>query len=439
MSWTRPTLKQIVDRIDRDIESRLLGKVALLQKAMLWILSRIFAGAVHIAYGYLEELARQIMPDTATGEWLKRHARIWGVRLHSASYASGYVAFLGAEGSEIPEGQEVRSHTGLEYITVVSGKIMDGVAKIPCQAVNFGTESNLNTSSNFNLIEALPAIQTECYAGLVKLDYINKVGGNFSVGDTIVNLSISGEGIIIETDLINSLLIAVKSGSFFLGNNFNNGIGISATISINPYVLEGFTGGQEEESDESLQIRIIERIQQAPSAGSKDDYIRWAKDTVSENGIVNNAWTFSETPSVGYATIAIKNAGDNPTASSLLVADVLKYINVLKPVTANIIVASIIDVKISMTINLPSIYNKQSIKDTITNNIKELFTSEAIPGGVIYISQIRNAISSAGIPTYVIQSMTSNIALTPAINPNNDIVFTGLQYGTIQTISFGVL
>lgn len=439
MAWTRPTLKQIIDRIDRDIESRLLGRVALLQKAMLWILSRVFAGAMHIAYGYLEELAKQLMPDTATGEWLKRHAKIWGVRLHSASYASGYVAFLGAEGSEIPEGQEVRSLSGLEYVTVVSGKIMDGVAKIPCQAVNFGAESNLDTTSNFNLIEALPTIQTECYAGLVKLDYSSKVGGDFSVGDTIINTSISGEGIVIETDLINSLLIAVKSGSFALGNNFNNGIGVGATVSINPYVLEGFTGGQEEESDTSLQIRILERIQQAPSAGSKDDYIRWAKDTISENGIVDAAWTLPETPSVGYATVAIKNGGDDPTASSLLVADVLEYINTLKPVTANIIVASIIDVKTSMTINIPSAYNKQNIKDNITNNIKALFASEAAPGGIIYISQIRNAISSAGVPTYVIQTITTNIALTPAVNPNNDMIFTGLQYGTIQTISFGVL
>lgn len=76
MSWTRPTLNQIIDRIEKDMEWRLNSRSSLLKVAFLRVLAHVFAGAIHIAYGFLALIVKQLLPDTATGEWLNRHAYI---------------------------------------------------------------------------------------------------------------------------------------------------------------------------------------------------------------------------------------------------------------------------------------------------------------------------------------------------------------------------
>jgi hypothetical protein len=79
------------------------------------------------------------------------------------------------------------------------------------------------------------------------------------------------------------------------------------------------------------------------------------------------------------------------------------------------------------------------LKAAIRTNMEQLFGSVMEPGGTMYISQIRSAISSAGASNYLISSLTTNPVLTPPADPNTDIQFTGYQYGVVNTMTFGVL
>ena len=54
MPFTKPTLQEIVDRIDSDIQSRITGATTFLRRSILKVLGRVLAGAIHLLYGYLE-------------------------------------------------------------------------------------------------------------------------------------------------------------------------------------------------------------------------------------------------------------------------------------------------------------------------------------------------------------------------------------------------
>lgn len=57
MSFERPTLKEIIARLDGDTQSRL--SVPQMRRSNARVFDRVLAGAAHSLYGYIEYLNRQ--------------------------------------------------------------------------------------------------------------------------------------------------------------------------------------------------------------------------------------------------------------------------------------------------------------------------------------------------------------------------------------------
>ena len=72
MSFERPTLSQIIKRVQADAESR-MGK-----KAMRWslvpVLVRVISGVSHGLHGFIAFVLRQCFTTTAEGAYLERRA-----------------------------------------------------------------------------------------------------------------------------------------------------------------------------------------------------------------------------------------------------------------------------------------------------------------------------------------------------------------------------
>ena len=142
MTFERPSISTIKDRIEKGIEVRLTGKVALLRNAVLRILARVFAGAIHGAYGYVFWLSRQLFVTTAETEFLNRHGLMWGVERRPGSFASGDVIFTGTDGTVIPVDSRVQNEDGIEYGTTIIATITGGVATTSVQAIESGLDAN---------------------------------------------------------------------------------------------------------------------------------------------------------------------------------------------------------------------------------------------------------------------------------------------------------
>ena len=129
MPFERPSLPELIARIQADMDSRLDGQ-PWLRRRLLAILARMEGGVAHGLYGYLDWLARQIMPDTAETEHLERWASIWGITRRAAAKAAGYAVFSGEDGAAIPAGTEVQSPSGQIYATLADAWIEDSTAQI---------------------------------------------------------------------------------------------------------------------------------------------------------------------------------------------------------------------------------------------------------------------------------------------------------------------
>lgn len=160
MPFQRPTLEELIERAAADIATRLPGADARLRRSNLNVLTRVHSGAVHGLYGYLDFVARQVMPDTAEREFLARWASVWGIARKSASYAEGNVTFTGTNGSIIPEGTLLQRGDGAEYTTDAETTIAAGTATVAATASVAGAAGNADAGVMLSLVSPITGVNT---------------------------------------------------------------------------------------------------------------------------------------------------------------------------------------------------------------------------------------------------------------------------------------
>lgn len=143
MPWTRPTMSELVTRIENDITSRLTGNAPLLRRALLKIMARVWAAVFHILYGLIQNESRNILVTTAETDKLDEHGSERGVTRIAASPASGPLLITGDNGTVVPLGVVFVADSGLEYRTIETGTISGGVLELDVQCTSFGTQGNL--------------------------------------------------------------------------------------------------------------------------------------------------------------------------------------------------------------------------------------------------------------------------------------------------------
>lgn len=158
MSFTRPTLTELIGRAQDDIDARLPGADSRLRRSAVGVLATVHAGAVHGLYGYLDYLARQILPDTAEAAELERHAGIWGVTRKVATLAAGAVVATGVNGSVIPAGTVLQRAGGLEYATQEEATIAGGVALLTVAAATAGVASVAASGAKLTFVSPIAGV-----------------------------------------------------------------------------------------------------------------------------------------------------------------------------------------------------------------------------------------------------------------------------------------
>ena len=73
--FTRPTLPQLITAVRSDILTRLAADTTLaaLRRTDAEVYGRVQAAAVHTVYGYIDYLARNLLPDLADEEIGRAH------------------------------------------------------------------------------------------------------------------------------------------------------------------------------------------------------------------------------------------------------------------------------------------------------------------------------------------------------------------------------
>jgi uncharacterized phage protein gp47/JayE len=180
------------------------------------------------------------------------------------------------------------------------------------------------------------------------------------------------------------------------------------------------SGGADAEKDAALRARFIARIQQPPHGGAKFDYEAWALEVAG----VTRAWVYPQ--ELGAGTVTVRFVRDNdagliPDAGE--VAAVQAYIDNLRPVTAAVSVVAPVAVALNLSIGVTP--NTTVVKTAVTAELTDLISRESIPGGTLYLSHIRAAISAAAGET--------NYTMTA---PAADVVSATGNITTLGTITW---
>lgn len=158
MPFPRPTLTQIRARVSSYITSAFPG---LLRFSNLSVLGEVLSGESSGHYGYLDYIARQATPFTATDEYLEGWAALKRVFRKPAAAAAGTVNFSGTNGSALPIGTPLARVDGQTYVTTAGGVIAGGIVTVPVIATGPGADGNAATGTGMTLSVGISGIGSE--------------------------------------------------------------------------------------------------------------------------------------------------------------------------------------------------------------------------------------------------------------------------------------
>lgn len=158
MPFTRPTLGALTRETQLAIAAQLPGADAMLRRSNLGVLARVFAGLVHGIYGYLDWIARQVIPDTAEAEYLERWARLYAIERKAAQAAAGTVTLSGIDATVIASGTRLARADGALYETQAGVTIASGTASVAVRAVSGGAEGNADAGTALRFVVAIAGV-----------------------------------------------------------------------------------------------------------------------------------------------------------------------------------------------------------------------------------------------------------------------------------------
>jgi uncharacterized phage protein gp47/JayE len=364
MPWSTPDLKTVRSIVRDQIRGTLPGADATVPNSVLRVLSDGQGALCHLTLQYIDWLALQLLPDTAETEWLSRHGDIW---------------LVNADGTT---GRKLATlSSGTANLTGVGGTVVPQSTQMLGEANQFGYETTQQ------IILASPD-GTPTPVAIRALD--PGADGNLIAGST---LSISGAPPGCDT-------VA--------------------------YVVE-LDGGTDDETDDELRFRVLERIRQPPMGGDQHDYVQW---TLSVPG-VTRAWAFPN--EMGIGTVTVRFMMDDLRADNQGfplpgdVTTVAAYLDTVRPVALKDFFVEA-PLRFAIAFNIEGLTPDTSeIRAQIEASIQAMLLALAAPGQTIYHAWKSFAVMNApGVQSFRLLNTEDDIMPAPGyIAVLGDIYYVG--------------
>ncbi|MFK0090637.1 baseplate J/gp47 family protein [Pseudomonas sp. NPDC090755] len=183
--------------------------------------------------------------------------------------------------------------------------------------------------------------------------------------------------------------------------------GIASAFTV---LAPGLVGGIAQENLEALRGRVIRSYRVIPHGGSADDYETWALECPG----ITRAWCRGNY--LGSGTIALFVMRDNdedPIPNPEQLVAVKAYVEVRRPVTAELYVFAPVPVPVVYSVRLKP--DSTAVRASVEAQLLDLHAREAGLGDTLLISHIRETISGAnGEHDHVLVSPAADVV--PAAN-----------------------
>jgi uncharacterized phage protein gp47/JayE len=159
--FTRPTLPQLITTIRNDILTRLAADTTLaaLRRTDAEVYGRVQAAAVHTVYGYIDYLARNLLPDLAEEDWLERHANMKRCPRKAATFATGFARWdVATDGIPIPAGVVIQRDDLTSFTTTEKASSAGGVLRVPVICNTAGKAGNTDDGLTMRLVSPVTGL-----------------------------------------------------------------------------------------------------------------------------------------------------------------------------------------------------------------------------------------------------------------------------------------
>lgn len=208
-------------------------------------------------------------------------------------------------------------------------------------------------------------------------------GTQFALSADCTLITGSGSGTV--TAALAGLASNTAAGATLTMVNPVAGVTSAATVGV-----AGLTGGSDIESDDDLRSRLLQRIQQPPMGGSKTDYVTWALKVPG----VTRVWVYAGWQGLGTVGLTfVKDGQASIIPGGADVTAVQAAIDLVRPVTAAVTVFAPTAVPLNLTIHLNP--DSTALRSAVQAQLAALISREAVPGGTLYLSHIRQVVANA--------------------------------------------
>jgi uncharacterized phage protein gp47/JayE len=191
--------------------------------------------------------------------------------------------------------------------------------------------------------------------------------------------------------------------------------GVSSTVTVG---VDGITGGTDDESVDSFYSRYVQKVQNPPHGGNKEDYVGWAREVAG----VTRAWAFGNLD--GINTVQLYFVRDNDVMiipDSTEIAAVSAYVSdpSRKPITVMLNVYAPVPRVHNFTIHV--VPDTPAVRAATETELRDVISREADLGGTIALSHFEEGISLAEGET----DHTMTVPSSPIVCAANEIATFG--------------
>lgn len=165
MPFDRPTLSTIIDRIQSDFETRISDIGTLLRRSVLKVMAKVYGGAIHILWGFLEYMSKQLFVSSAEDDYLDKIGAEYGLPRNAATKATGTATVTGTTGLTVEAGTELQSDADVVYVVDDDVTLVAGTGTIALTAKEAGADGNDDGGITIEFISPISGINTNATVG----------------------------------------------------------------------------------------------------------------------------------------------------------------------------------------------------------------------------------------------------------------------------------
>lgn len=158
MPYDRPSLTEIINRIDNDFVVRVENSQTFLQKSVFKIMARVLGGSAHLLYDYIEFIKDQLFISTSDGENLEVHGAEYGIFRNYGEKATGKILATGTDGIEIPADTELQTDSGNKYRVLTAQTISASQANLDIEALKVGSDYDELSGVVLTFVNPIPGV-----------------------------------------------------------------------------------------------------------------------------------------------------------------------------------------------------------------------------------------------------------------------------------------